>query len=75
MNNAYSTALFRLPRASVVSSFAFNPGVHGKVTKLYYTDDQRVHTNKETQIKTGDLEPFDKIRQSHGLSSSNIYLD
>ena len=71
---------YRWFRRLLLQKFASTPGVHGKVTKSYYTEDWRVRSDKETQIKTDDLKPLGNlplanIRRNYDVLSSNIYLD
>lgn len=71
---------YRWFRRLLLQKFSSTPGLHGKITKSYYTDDWRVIHNKETQIRTDDLKPFGNLpfsntRRSDDVLSSNIYLD
>jgi hypothetical protein len=71
---------YRWFRRLLLQKFSSTPGLHGSITKLYYTDDWRVKYDKEIQIKTGDLQPFGNlpfanIRRNYDVLSSNIYLD
>jgi Mor family transcriptional regulator len=71
---------YRWFRRLLLQKFSSTPGLHGNVTKLYYTDDWRVKYAKETQIKTDDLKPFGNLpfantRRCYDVLSSNIYLD
>jgi hypothetical protein len=66
---------YRWFRRLLLQKFSSTPGLHGKITKSYYTDDWRVKCNKETQIRTDDLQPFSNTRRSYDVLSSNIYLD
>lgn len=66
---------YRWFRRLLLQKFSSTPGLHGNVTKLYYSDDWRVKHSKETQIKTDDLEPCVHICWNYDVLSSNIYLD
>jgi len=71
---------YRWFRRLLLQKFSSTPGLHGKTTKLYYTDDWRVKFNREAQIKTDDLKsfanlPFASTRSNYDKLSSNIYLD
>jgi hemin uptake protein HemP len=59
----------------LLQKFSSTPGLHGNITKSYYTGDWRVKHNKETQIKTDDLKPFGNTRRSYDVLRSNVYLD
>lgn len=59
----------------LLQKFSSTPGLHGKITKSYYTNDWRVKYQKETQIKTDDLKPFGNTRRNYDVLNSNIYLD
>ena len=71
---------YRWFRRLLLQKFSSTPGLHGNITKSYYTSDWRVKHNKETQIKTDDLKsscnlPFGNTRRSYDVLSSNVYLD
>ena len=66
---------YRWFRRLLLQKFSSTPGLHGSLTKSYYTSDWRVKDNKETQIKTDDLKLFANTRRSFDVLSSSIYLD
>ena len=71
---------YRWFRRLLLQKFSSTPGLYGKVTKSYYTDNWRVKDSKEIQIKTDDLKPFANLpfastRRNDDQLSSNIYLD
>lgn len=64
----------------MLQKFSSTPGLHGKITKMYYTGDWRIHSNKEKQIKTDDFKPFRNLlfsntRPNCNVLSFNLYLD
>lgn len=71
---------YRWFRRLLLQKFSSTPGLHGNITKSYYTDDWRVKHNGETQIKTDDFKPFGNLpfgntRRNYDVLSSNVYLD
>ena len=71
---------YRWFRRLLLQKFSSTRGLHRKITKSYYTNDWRVKSNKEIQIKTDDLKPFGNLpfastRSNIEKLSLNIYLD